>query len=134
MSKRKLLCKCGSGLVLNDCCMIFINGDVSATTPELLMRSRYTAHALGNMQYIEKTMAKKALEQFDYNEAVEDYKNIKWLKLEVLGNEVLDNKNAIVEFKAYYRVNNKKYTLHERSRFELIDAKWTYVDGDMLTS
>ncbi len=133
MSK-KLLCKCGSGVMLDDCCLEFINSNKIPSTPELLMRSRYTAHALCNMDYIAKTMANKSLESFNYDEAVEDSKIIKWLKLDVLDSEIIDNENGIVEFKAYYRAHNKKYVLHEKSKFKLINNQWFYVDGDMLTS
>ncbi|MDD3266293.1 MAG: YchJ family metal-binding protein [Burkholderiales bacterium] len=131
---KKLLCKCGSGELLLDCCMIFINEDKLPSTPELLMRSRYTAHALGNMQYIAKTMAKKSLEAFDYDEAVKDSKYIKWLKLEVINSQIMGDENGIVEFKAYYRVENKKHLIHEKSRFEMIDNKWFYTDGDIISS
>lgn len=122
MAKSKL-CPCGSGHLLAECCLPIHDGQLIATTPEELMRSRYTAYALNNLQYIENTMRGRALEEFQQNS--ENSANIKWLKLEVLASSV-DMDNGIVEFKAYYRFNGHKYCLHEVSEFELIDGHWYY--------
>ena len=60
MSKKKAgaaaLCPCGSGLTLAECCGPKIAGEPAAT-PEALMRSRYTAYALGDDAYVLATWA-----------------------------------------------------------------------------
>uniref|UniRef100_UPI003563DCE8 YchJ family protein n=1 Tax=Desulfosarcina sp. TaxID=2027861 RepID=UPI003563DCE8 len=49
------LCPCGSGKDYEDCCGPLIKGDRVADTAEDLMRSRYTAHAKKNFDYIFET-------------------------------------------------------------------------------
>lgn len=128
---KKDICKCGNALSLESCCLPLINNQKIATTPELLMRSRYTAYALGQIDYIAKTMAKNALEGFNYENAVDDVRLFKWLKLDII-NSSNESNYGVVEFKAWYRLDGKKYLLHEISQFELIDGIWFYVDGKMI--
>jgi len=45
-------CPCGSGLSLSECCQPIISADKRAETAEALIRARYTAHTLGDMDYI----------------------------------------------------------------------------------
>ena len=49
------LCPCGSGLELSACCGPYIEGKAKAPTAEALMRSRYTAHAICEYQYLTDT-------------------------------------------------------------------------------
>ncbi len=49
------LCRCGSRQALTRCCGPFVDGREAAATPEQLMRSRYTAYALGRADYIIET-------------------------------------------------------------------------------
>ncbi|MCP4475976.1 MAG: hypothetical protein GY821_15710, partial [Gammaproteobacteria bacterium] len=55
-------CPCRSGQLYRQCCEPLIRGQQHAKTPLQLMRSRYIAYALENMDYIEATMRGKALE------------------------------------------------------------------------
>ena len=41
-------CICGSKKAFGACCARFLSGEQQAKTPEQLMRSRYSAYALGN--------------------------------------------------------------------------------------
>jgi SEC-C motif-containing protein len=50
-------CPCHSGLRYNACCAPFHKGVQEAPTPEALMRSRYAAFALGNGEYLVRTLA-----------------------------------------------------------------------------
>jgi SEC-C motif-containing protein len=58
-------CPCGTGLELAQCCEPFIKGKSKAPTAEKLMRSRYSAFALGDIDYIEKTTDPSARTTFD---------------------------------------------------------------------
>src|SRR5687768_5433704 len=49
---RNRRCPCGSGLPLGDCCGRLHDGTVTAATAEQLMRSRYSAFALGEPGYL----------------------------------------------------------------------------------
>ena len=106
MTKEKL-CPCGSKLKYDNCCQTFIDGEKFASTPELLMRSRYTAYSMANIDYIQETMCGDALQDFDALDAREWAQSVKWLKLEVVHSNMSTEYTGIVEFIAYYRYHNK---------------------------
>ncbi len=39
--------------------------------------------------------------------------------------------HATVEFVARYKLNGRAFKLHETSRFERVDGRWLYVDGEI---
>lgn len=57
-------CACGSHSPYKECCGRYIDGGL-APTAEALMRSRYTAITLGELDHIEKTCPENALETFN---------------------------------------------------------------------
>ena len=48
-------CSCGSGRDYVTCCQPYVEGRAHPETPEALMRSRYTAYTMADIDYIEKT-------------------------------------------------------------------------------
>ena len=83
------------------------------------MRSRYTAYALQNEQYLlDSWHASTRPESIDLDPAA------KWIRLNILNS----NKDH-VEFIATYRLQGKAYKLHEISSFVFEDGKWFYLDG-----
>lgn len=119
-------CPCGSGKNYPACCGLYIEGKEDPPTPEALMRSRYTAYSLGNLDYIEKTMCGEALENFDRSEAEEQ--DIEWLKLDILSSEE-DEDRGTVQFIATFRYQDAEHLMQEISSFERIDGKWYYTKG-----
>ena len=65
MPKKNDLCYCCSQIEFKICCEPFLKGKQIPNTPELLMRSRYTAFCLTDMVYVQKTMQGKALQNFN---------------------------------------------------------------------
>jgi SEC-C motif-containing protein len=125
------LCHCGSGKAFADCCAPLLRGEQFATTPEALMRSRYSAFCEGNVEYLlqthlEDTPSPDAEKQIRATTA-----NTQWLKLEVL-NASQSGNAGVVEFIAFYRDNRGAGQLHERSNFIRKDERWFYVDGTHL--
>jgi SEC-C motif-containing protein len=120
-------CPCGTEKNYAECCGRFIPQQTPATTPEELMRSRYTAYTQLNFDYLAATMKPPASEHFDDARRA-DAKFIKWLQLEVL-NASQDGEQGRVEFKAHYIMDNRKDVLHEKSDFILEDGKWYYYSG-----
>jgi SEC-C motif-containing protein len=92
-------------------------------TPEDLMRSRYDAFVRMDGEYLAKTTTQ------DISSDMSAYSNIDWLKLDVI--DAVDDE---VEFKAYYRQNNKIYLLHERSKFVKKDGEWLYDKGELFNT
>jgi SEC-C motif-containing protein len=124
-------CPCGTGKAYMDCCGIFISNQKIPSTPEELMRSRYTAYNQVNLDYIAKTMKPPAADNFDADDAQKWAKKVSWAGLEVIKTGQDFNK-GMVEFRAYYYVDGKKNILHEISEFNFENGKWYYVDGKLV--
>lgn len=124
-------CPCCSNENYLDCCGRFIMQKQVPATPEELMRSRYTAYALANMDYIEKTMKPPASNNFNKRDASKRAKKIKWVKLEVLNTSGIELNKGFVEFIAYF-YDKKLKAIHELSEFHQDNGQWYYVDGKYL--
>lgn len=122
-------CPCGSTRLFSACCQPFLSGQALAETPEQLMRSRYTAYTLADIDYIAKTMRPPASLHFDRKSSLAWANRIHWLKLDVLQSSVHDDK-GYVEFEAHYAEQDKHYVLHEISEFQRLEGEWFYVDGE----
>ncbi len=116
-------CPCG-GEALETCCGPFISGAELPQTPEQLMRSRYTAYALGDETYLRATWDSAGCPA---EELIDP--SIKWVGLEVRAAQEEGN-DGTVEFIARAKVGGRARRLHETSRFIRRDGRWFYLDGD----
>lgn len=127
MTQVEIPCACGSGLPLARCCGPLITGAGRPATAEALMRSRYTAHTLGETDYLRRTWHPHTRHRHgDSDDA------IRWLGLKVLRVEqggAADDR-GLVEFVARYKVGGRGHRLHEISRFRRCDGQWMYLDGE----
>jgi SEC-C motif-containing protein len=96
---------------------------MNITTPKELMISRYEAFKNEDWHYIANTSIDQTFDELSTSPKIE------WLKL-----DVLDAYENIVEFKAYYRYDEKIEVLHEISTFVQLDGIWKYKDGKLLSS
>lgn len=116
-------CPCGSGLPYDVCCGPVVRNERAADTAEELMRSRYTAYALGDVDHVFRSWHPATRP-----DELSQLPTTEWLGLEVL--EVVDGGPAddygIVEFRARYAGG----ALHERSRFTRRAGRWVYLDGE----
>lgn len=119
-------CPCLSGETFGNCCGRYHSGPVEAPTAESLMRSRYSAFALGDTDYLLRTWhptTRPATLELDPAQ--------RWLRLDVLarsGGSPLDS-TGTVEFVAHYRHGTERDSLHEHSRFVREHGRWLYVDA-----
>ena len=125
----KMKCPCNPLKSFSFCCEKFLKNAANPQSPEELMRSRYSAYALGNMDYIQQTMLSPAADNFNLEEAIESTKKTRFTRLKVM-KTWFENENGFVEFKAKYFVEKKCFVLHEKSEFHKVDGKWFYVDGE----
>jgi len=124
-------CPCGHKKPLEQCCGRFLSGAQRAKTPEQLMRSRYTAYALGGYgDYLLATWFSATAGTATAAELSEQ--SVDWVGLDVLSNQQQGDKGA-VEFKAYYREpdNAKLHTLDEKAVFQRTAGRWLYVGGEI---
>jgi SEC-C motif-containing protein len=127
------LCPCGSNDSFNQCCEPILDGVRKASSAEALMRSRYTAFAVGNVDYLIKTTAKEKRAKDDRKVLNQQVKSTTWLGLTIEATSAgspLDQ-TGTVTFRASFQSGPEKGVLHECSRFRKDPEGWVYVDGEV---
>ncbi len=120
-------CLCSSGLPRHQCCELLQTGDSNAVTAEALMRSRFTAYAMQDEAYLLKTW------DISTRPATIDFSKEtgEWTRLEIILTKKGARKDSkgLVEFKAYFTVDNQHRVMNEISRFVKKQGLWFYLDG-----
>jgi SEC-C motif-containing protein len=133
-------CPCGTGEPYGECCGRFHSGAAAAPTAPALMRSRFSAFAVGDAAYLLRTWhpsTRPAQVDLDHE--------LRWTRLEivqVVAGGPFDSVGT-VEFTAHFRSSAagqpgqpgqqgqpRTAALHERSSFVRERGEWFYVRGD----
>jgi len=124
-------CPCCSDKLYRDCCDPLHRGETVAKTAEQLMRSRFSAYAKKEIDYLYETTHPDKRDD-NFRAEMEAWANrAEFTRLEILGKKqggALD-KEGKVEFIAYYRQFGEDKQMHEISRFKRHQKRWLYVDG-----
>ena len=121
-------CPCGLGLYA-ECCQPLHLGQRIALSAEQLMRSRYSAFAKQQIDYIVQTTALGQQQALDVPAIKAWSESNQWLGLEVVqAQEKLDKAHAQVEFKAHYHDGQQAQTHHEVSHFVKQAGHWYFLD------
>jgi len=129
MSRR---CPCCSGLTYDKCCEPILTGRKPPESPEKLMRSRFTAYSMRDVDYLVSTTAEEERAKVDPDELAKYCKAVKCISLKVLkteGSGPPDDTGTVL-FHASLVVNGKRMLHRELSRFKRENGRWMYVDGD----
>jgi SEC-C motif-containing protein len=121
-----LRCPCATGLPFAECCGRLHGGRGTAGTAEQLMRSRFSAFALGDAAYLLRTWHRSTRPS-----TLDLDGNVRWTGLEVLatsGGSLLEPAGT-VEFRAHYTTGGRIGVQHENSRFVREGSQWRYLDG-----
>jgi len=127
-------CPCGSGQSLDQCCQPVISGQSRADTAEMLIRARYTAHTIGDMDYILATHHPSTRADIDEAATRRWASESTWLGLEILkvDGDGEDGTTARIEFMARYRDSaRRRHTHHERGVFEKYHGQWYFRDAEV---
>ncbi|RYV51274.1 YchJ family protein [Pengzhenrongella frigida] len=119
-------CPCLSGQTYDECCGRLHRGESTALTAELLMRSRFSAFAVGDADYLRRTWHPTTRPRDLTLDA-----DLRWYRLDILAASlggILDTEGT-VEFRAYYRGPFGPGSQHEVSRFVRTGGEWVYLDG-----
>jgi SEC-C motif domain protein len=124
-------CPCGSGLSYKNCCQVLHKGG-KATSPEALMRSRYTAYVLGLATYIMKTTHPDGPQ---YNPDAAAWKHdikqfsrgTRFERLQILGAQA-----DMVTFRATLITGQRDDSFTEVSVFRQHNGQWKYYSGTRL--
>jgi SEC-C motif domain protein len=119
-------CPCHSQKPYSECCAPY-HRSLNAPTPLALMRSRYSAYALGNAEYIIKTThpdhpdssipapeRRKQIKLFCRSSTFKDL-------------EILESTDSTVTFKATLTHNGQDASFTEKSAFAQINDRWYYL-------
>lgn len=123
-------CPCGSGSLLADCCGRYLSGSLPAPDARSLMRSRYSAYALGEVDYLRETTLPAQQAGLDL-EAIRAWSTQStWLGLEVDSTELIGGQpeHAFVSFTARWHDAHGEHTHHERSAFVQHGGRWYFID------
>ncbi len=126
-------CPCGSEKALAQCCGPFLSQERLASTAEQLMRSRYSAFALGAADYLIATLAPERRSPNERRMLEQELRQTKWIKLEIVDTQAgsSTDTSGVVEFNAFFVAPSGAGCLHERSNFRKEGEKWFYVDGQV---
>ncbi|MEE4023093.1 YchJ family metal-binding protein [Gordonia sp. PKS22-38] len=119
-------CPCTSGLTFGECCGPILAGQRRAATAEALMRSRFTAFAMGDRDYILDSWHPRTRPR---QLVLDD--DTAWYRLDVestSGGTPFDTTGEVI-FTAHYRTPGGREAMRQHSRFEKRDGRWVYVDG-----
>ncbi|AGT05404.1 hypothetical protein cgp_1626 [Corynebacterium glutamicum MB001] len=120
-------CPCGTGLTYGECCYRFHSGEWVAPTAEALMRSRFTAFAVGNSQYLLDTWDPETRpSELGLDMGIDFYRlDI----LETTGGGPFDS-TGTVKFQAFYK-GLASGVQEEDSTFRKVNGAWVYSTGDV---
>lgn len=120
-------CPCGSGETYRNCCGPLHAGERAAATAEQLMRSRFSAFAVGDTAYLLATWHSGTRP-----ESLAPEPGQRWTRLDVLattgGSPFHDT--GTVEFRAHYRREGRPGSMHELSAFTREDGQWRYLRAE----
>lgn len=128
---KDLSCPCGEQLSLQACCGRYHQGAI-APSPEALMRSRYSAFALGLSDYLLATWHPTTRPM-----KLAPDPSTEWKALFIISAEPPLDSSGSVHFRALFReqphergpVEKEWHVLEEVSRFIHQQQRWWYVDG-----
>lgn len=122
------ICPCGTGSNYGACCGRLISGAAQARTAEELMRSRFSAYAVGELDHIFRTWHPRTRP-----DDVSPAPGVQFVGLTVhaivAGGE--EDDLGIVEFTARLLTPEGADQMRERSRFQRRAGRWVYVDGEI---
>lgn len=120
---------CGSNKQFVQCCQPLLDNIRSAATPEELMRSRYSAYALGGYgNYLLSTWFAPMAKGMSIAELSQS--DSEWIKLQIIDSGI-DGNSGWVEFKASYKDTNRIIEMHEKSIFIRQGSQWFYIGGEV---
>lgn len=124
-------CPCTSKQSYDRCCGPYHAGSRLPETAEQLMRSRFSAYALGKADYLIATRPEAKRPEENREELAAYCKSVQAVSLKIVGKEKggKNDDTGLVTFHASLQSNGRR-TLHiETSTFARENGRWVYVDG-----
>jgi SEC-C motif-containing protein len=128
-TKSPKACRCGSTLAYADCCRPFHRNEREAPTAEALMRSRYSAFAMGEVEYLWKTLAATNPDRDHPREAMIAALKQTCSRLKFMGLAVHESEVARVLYQARVFEKGRDVSFMELAEFDREGDAWRYVVG-----
>lgn len=128
-NREGVLCACGSKKSYKLCCELIHKNIELAKTPLDLMKSRYTAYVLGDIDYLMLSHHSSTRPVSEKEEILNWTHSIEWKSLEIVESYKTLTDEGFVTFKAHFIEKGISNSIHEKSRFLKEDNHWTYIDG-----
>ncbi len=124
-------CYCGSKINYSLCCEPFILRKNQPSHPVALMRSRYTAFILKDIDYLWSTHDPETVHNLDLDANKNWAISVQFTKLEVLKSQTMGTR-GVVQFRAHYieLISGKNRIHNELSQFRNIKGVWYYSNGN----
>lgn len=125
------LCPCHSAKTYSKCCQPYLSGHAKARTVKQLMRSRYSAYALGGYgDYLFRTWHPESRGSLQPKDL--DLNTTNWTNLEVLQSQQIGNKGRVEFIARFANEDGSEGIHHELSTFVREMGHWLYLDGKEL--
>jgi SEC-C motif-containing protein len=124
-------CPCTSKKTYDRCCGPFHAGTAAPDTAEQLMRSRFSAYALGKVDYLIGTRPEAKRADESREELAAYCKSVSCVGLKIVGKEKggKEDDTGVVTFHASLQTNGRRSLHIETSTFAREHGRWVYVDG-----
>lgn len=124
-------CPCGSSLPYQECCELILTGRREADTCHQLMRSRYVAFTMANIDFLMKSHHSSTRPVKERKQIKKWAESVQWMGLTVLNTKdgEASDQTGYVEFRALYLENGIVHQIHENSFFKRENNHWVYVSG-----
>ncbi len=124
-------CPCASRKPYDRCCGPFHAHAAWPETAEQLMRSRYSAYALGKVDYLIATRAEARRGEENREELASYCKTVSCVGLKIVGREHggPGDETGVVTFHASLQAQGRRSLHIETSSFARENGHWVYVDG-----
>jgi SEC-C motif-containing protein len=121
-------CPCKSSKLFGACCSSILVDHSLAATPEMLMRSRFTAFVIEDSAFLLRSWDNSTRPQSIHFE-----NNIVWLRLiiEDAPQPLPGDSAGTVTFRAYFIQNDKFVEMKEQSTFTRKRGLWFYLNGEL---
>lgn len=124
-------CTCGSSLPFHECCEPIILGKREAATCLELMRSRYVAFTMANIDYLLRSHHASTRPIKERKQIKKWAESVKWMGLSILSTKdgSANDDTGCVEFRALFLEEGQMQQIHENSLFKRENNRWFYVSG-----
>lgn len=120
-----MICPCNPNKSYKNCCQKAHINIKTVASAEELMRSRYSAFVLADIQHLHKSHhSTTRLSKKEYKELENWTKSVKWVKL-----EIQNTTENTVHFKAYFIENGNIEVIEEHSTFCKENNYWVYLNA-----